>query len=67
MVAEKVVGTRTGEAMQFVTLEDETGLAEAVAFPDAFRRRRRPCRVGDVLNIQGRSTRQDNLAVLELG
>ncbi len=67
VVAEKVVGTRTGEAMQFVTLEDETGLAEAVAFPDAFRRRRRPCRVGDVLNIQGRSTRQDNLAVLELG
>lgn len=66
VVADKVVRTETDELMQFVTLEDETGLCEAVAFPDAFRRRPRPYRVGEVLQVQGRSVRQDGLVVLEL-
>ena len=66
VVAEKPVQTRTGEVMQFVTLEDETGLIEGLAFPDAYRRRRRPYRVGDILPILGRSTRQDGLSILEL-
>jgi DNA polymerase III alpha subunit len=66
VVADKTVLTEKGEPMQFVTLEDETGLVEAVAFPDAFRKRRRPYRVGEVLPVQGRATRQDGLAVLEL-
>ncbi len=42
VVAEKVVFTEKDEPMQFVTFEDETALCEAVAFPDSFRRRRRP-------------------------
>ena len=66
VVADKVVPTATRELMQFVTLEDETGLCESVAFPDVFRRRPRPYRVGEVLQVQGRSVRQDGLVVLEL-
>lgn len=66
VVADKVIGTERGELMQFVTLEDETGLVEAVAFPDAFRRRPRPYRVGEVLQVQGKSVKQDGLTVLEL-
>lgn len=67
VVAEKTVRTEKGEPMQFLTFEDETALCEAVAFPDAYRRRRRPLRVGDVLPVAGRSTRQDGLAILEVG
>lgn len=66
VVAEKVVPTEKGDRMQFVTLEDETGLAEAVAFPQVFRKRGRPCQVGEILPLQGRSVQQDGLAVLEL-
>ena len=52
--------------MQFITFEDETALCEAVAFPDAFRKRKRPYRVGEVVPVQGKSTRQDGLVVLEV-
>jgi len=67
VVADKEVATEKGEHMQFITFEDETGLCEAVAFPDALRRRQRPFRVGDVVPVRGRSTQQDGLAVLEVG
>ncbi len=67
VVADKDVETERGERMQFVTFEDETGLAEAVAFPPVLRRRQRPFRVGDIVSVRGRSTRQDGLAVLEVG
>ena len=66
VVADKQVPTSKGDAMQFVTFEDETGLAEAVVFPPVFGRRRRPYQVGDVVLVQGRSLRQDNLMVLEV-
>jgi DNA polymerase III alpha subunit len=66
VVADKEVGTERGESMQFITFEDETGLCEAVAFPDVLRRRQRPFRVGDVVPVRGRSTQQDGLAVLEV-
>jgi DNA polymerase III alpha subunit len=66
VVADKEVATEKGEHMQFITFEDETGLCEAVAFPDALRRRQRPFRVGDVVSVRGRATLQDNLAVLEV-
>jgi DNA polymerase III alpha subunit len=66
VVADKPVPTKHGEMMQFVTLEDEAGLLEAVAFPDAFRRRKRPYRVGDVVPVSGISRRQDGLVALEL-
>jgi DNA polymerase III alpha subunit len=66
VAAEKTVRTEKGELMQFLTFEDETALCEAVAFPDAYRKRRRPLRTGDVLPVAGRSTRQDGLAVMEI-
>ncbi|HLP31391.1 MAG TPA: OB-fold nucleic acid binding domain-containing protein, partial [Geothrix sp.] len=66
VVADKEVATEKGERMQFITFEDETGLCEAVAFPDAMRRRQRPFRVGDVVSVRGRATLQDKLAVLEV-
>lgn len=66
VVAHKTVLTEKGEPMQFVTFEDETGLCEAVAFPDAFRRRRRPFRTGDIVPVRGRAVRQDGLALLEV-
>ncbi|WP_257303139.1 hypothetical protein [Geothrix campi] len=68
VVADKEVGTEKGERMQFVTFEDDTGLCEAVAFPDVLRRRQRPFRVGEVVSISGRTTLQDGLLpVLEVG
>jgi DNA-directed DNA polymerase III PolC len=66
VVADKDVATEKGERMQFITFEDETGLCEAVAFPAALRKRQRPFRVGEVVCVSGRSTRQDGLAVLEV-
>jgi DNA polymerase III alpha subunit len=66
VVAEKTVRTEKGDLMQFVTFEDETALCEAVAFPDAYRKRRRPFRMGDILPVAGRSVRQDGLVVLEV-
>ena len=67
VVADKDVVTEKGERMQFITFEDETGLCEAVAFPDALRKRQRPFRVGDIVCVSGHSTRQDGLAVFEVG
>jgi DNA polymerase-3 subunit alpha/error-prone DNA polymerase len=66
VVADKDVATERGERMQFVTFEDETGLAEAVAFPPVLRRRQRPYRVGDIVSVRGRSTLQDKQPVLEV-
>jgi DNA polymerase III alpha subunit len=66
VVADKEVATGKGERMQFITFEDETGLAEAVAFPDAIRKRQRPFRVGEVVSVSGRTTEQDGLAVFEV-
>ncbi|HTL99248.1 MAG TPA: hypothetical protein VL181_10640 [Holophagaceae bacterium] len=66
VVADKVVSTERGEAMQFITFEDETGLCEAVAFPPVIHRRRKPYQVGEVVLVRGRSVRQDNLVVLEV-
>jgi DNA-directed DNA polymerase III PolC len=66
VVADKDVVTEAGERMQFVTFEDETGLCEAVAFPEVIKRRQRPFRVGDIVPVHGKATRQDGLAVLEV-
>ena len=40
VAARRVVPTRTGQSMQFVTLEDETGLVECTLFPAAYARHR---------------------------
>ena len=66
VVADKTVLTEKREPMQFITFEDETALCEAVAFPDSYRRRKRPYRVGDVVPMAGQSVRQDGLALLEV-
>ena len=66
VVADKDVATEHGGRMQFVTFEDETGLAEAVAFPPVLKRRQRPFRVGEVVPVRGRTTLQDKLPVLEV-
>jgi DNA polymerase-3 subunit alpha/error-prone DNA polymerase len=38
LITGKVVETRKGEPMEFLTFEDETGLVETTFFPDAYRR-----------------------------
>jgi DNA polymerase-3 subunit alpha/error-prone DNA polymerase len=38
LITGKVVPTRQGEPMEFVTFEDETGVVETVFFPEAYRR-----------------------------
>ncbi len=38
MVTEKIVSTKHGEPMEFVTFEDRTGLYDATFFPDTYRR-----------------------------
>jgi DNA polymerase-3 subunit alpha/error-prone DNA polymerase len=38
LLTGKLVSTRTGEAMEFLTFEDETGLVEATFFPQVYRR-----------------------------
>lgn len=67
VVAEKVVLTKAGLPMQFVSLEDETGLVEAVVFPDAFRRRGHGFTVGEVVPVRGTGNLQDGVAVLRWG
>lgn len=64
VVAEKVVLTKDNQPMQFVTLEDETGLVEAVVFPDAFRRRGQAFSVGEVVPTKGVGDLQDGVIIL---
>lgn len=64
VVAEKVVLTKENLPMQFVTLEDETGLAEAVVFPDAFRHRGQGFTVGEVVPVCGVGDLQDGVVIL---
>jgi len=46
--------------------EDRTGPCEAVAFPDAIRKRQRPFRVGEIVCVSGQTTLQDDLPVFEV-
>jgi len=64
VVAEKLVLTKDNQPMQFVTLEDETSLVEAVVFPDAFRRRGQGFTVGDVIPARGVADLQDGVVIL---
>ncbi|MBS1767179.1 MAG: protein rep [Acidobacteria bacterium] len=58
--------TRGSKTMQFVTLEDETGLVEAVAFPDAFQRRGSAYSVGEIVPVSGTADLQDGVGILRL-
>ena len=64
VVAEKLVLTKEDLPMQFVTLEDETGLVEAVIFPEAFRRQARALSVGEVVPVNGVALLQDGVVIL---
>ena len=64
VVAEKLVLTKEDLPMQFVTLEDETGLVEAVMFPDVFRRRGHGFTVGEVVPARGVADLQDGVVIL---
>jgi DNA-directed DNA polymerase III PolC len=65
VVAEKMVLTKDGQPMQFVTLEDETGLVEAVVFPDAFKRRGHGFSIGEVVPARGVADTQDGVVILQ--
>ena len=64
LVAEKLVLTKDDLPMQFVTLEDETGLVEAVVFPEPFRRRGQGFTVGEVVPARGVADLQDGVVIL---
>jgi error-prone DNA polymerase len=38
LITEKIISTKKGEPMEFVTFEDQTGLYDATLFPDTYRR-----------------------------
>ena len=38
LITGKVVSTKTGDPMEFLTFEDETGIVETTFFPEAYRR-----------------------------
>ncbi len=38
LVTEKIISTKKGEPMEFVTLEDQTGLYDVTVFPNTYRR-----------------------------
>ena len=38
IITGKVVHTKQGELMEFLTFEDETGIVETTFFPEAYRR-----------------------------
>jgi len=38
LITEKIISTKKGEPMEFITLEDQTGLYDATVFPNTYRR-----------------------------
>ncbi len=55
--------TKSGKRVQFITLEDETGLMDAVAFPKAQDKYARIILTSEVLAIEGRLHRQGKKGV----
>lgn len=37
LLTEKIVSTKKGEPMEFMTLEDQTGMYDATVFPNTYR------------------------------
>ena len=37
LITEKIISTKKGEPMEFMTLEDQTGMYDATVFPDTYR------------------------------
>jgi error-prone DNA polymerase len=38
LITEKIISTKKGEPMEFMTLEDQTGLYDATVFPNTYRK-----------------------------
>jgi error-prone DNA polymerase len=55
--------TKSGKRVQFITLEDETGLIDAVAFPNTQEKFARIILTSEVLAVQGRLHRQGKMGV----
>ncbi len=53
LLTGKMVSTKTGEVMEFLTFEDETGLVEAIFFPKMYRRYAAVLSKGCVYMLQG--------------
>jgi len=55
--------TKSGKRVQFITLEDETGLIDTVAFPKAQDKFARIVLTSEILAIEGRLHRQGKMGV----
>jgi len=53
LLSGKLVSTKTGEVMEFLTFEDETGVVETVFFPKVYRRYARVLSSGRAYMLQG--------------
>ncbi len=53
LLTGKMVSTKSGEVMEFLTFEDETGLVEATFFPQVYRRYTSVLACGSVYMLQG--------------
>ncbi len=65
-VTSKTVTAKTGDAMEFVTFEDETGTFETVFFPDVYRRYSAQLAWQMAFLIEGRVTAEFDVAVVEV-
>ncbi len=66
LITGKTILTSKGDPMQFVTFEDETGLAETAFFPKAFSRFRRILDAGRPFLLSGRVEENWGAAVLSV-
>ena len=62
----KTVSTKMGEAMEFVTFEDETGLIETVFFPDIYRKSASILEHHSAFLVSGRVAEEFGVAILEV-
>ncbi len=66
VAARRTVPTRQGRRMQFVTLEDETGMIECTLFPDAYERHRGVVRNLGPYAVTGRIEEQHGAPTLNV-
>lgn len=56
---ERTIRTKKGEVMAFLTISDETGDMEAVAFPDVYRNNMKHLQKGEILLLEGNTEFRD--------
>lgn len=64
LIAEKPVLARDRHLMQFITLEDETGLVEAVVLPNTFRKRGSTNTIGEETPASGVAELQYGICIM---